>query len=200
MQYLIFDDMTQCSEQEVARLLPLVSEQRREQALRYSHTFGQYCCLKSYELLEQLLTCSAASCRRSRPLNVHPTPTFLYNEHGAPYLEHGPYFSISHSKQGIAVAVSDTPVGIDIEGMRKLDDGLVRKTMNPDEQSRIAASANPTQEFIRLWTRKEAYVKMLGTGIISDMHAILCDTSSVQWHEIVNPDRGYICTICTKNE
>ena len=199
MQYLIFDDMTQCSEQEVARLLPLLSEQRREQALAYKHIFGQYCCLKSYELLEQLLTSSAASCRRSRPLNVHPTPTFLYNEHGAPYLEHGPYFSISHSTQGIAVAVSDTPVGIDIEGMRKLDDGLVRKTMNPDEQSRIAASANPTQEFIRLWTRKEAYVKMLGTGIISDMHAILCDTSSVQWHEIVNPDRGYICTICTKN-
>ena len=191
MQYRIFDDMTQCSEQEVARLLPLVSEQRREQALRYTHTFGQFCCLKSYELLTALLA--------STPYTLHSTPSFLYNEHGAPYLEHGPYFSISHSKQGIAVAVSDTPVGIDIEGMRKLDDGLVRKTMNPDEQSRIAASANPSQEFIRLWTRKEAYVKMLGTGIISDMHAILCDTSSVQWHEIVNPDRGYICTICTKN-
>ena len=46
MLYRIFDDMTQCSEQEVARLLPLVSDQRREQALRYKHTFGQYCCLQ----------------------------------------------------------------------------------------------------------------------------------------------------------
>jgi 4'-phosphopantetheinyl transferase len=200
MQYRIFDDMTQCSAQEVDRLLPLVSAQRREQALRYTHTFGQYCCLKSYEMLQQLLTCSAASCRRSRPLNVHHTPTFLYNEHGAPYLEDGPYFSISHCKQGIAVVVSDQPVGIDIEGMRKVDDGLVRKTMNTQEQAQIAAAANSEQEFIRLWTRKEAYVKMLGTGIISDMHQILQDTEALQWHEIVDIDKGYICTIVTKNE
>ena len=207
MQYLIFNHMDECSAQEVDRLLPLVSAQRREQALRYTHTFGQYCCLKSYEMLQQLLT----SCRYPisnsplgcpiaalpRPIN---TPSFLYNEHGAPYLEDGPYFSISHCKQGIAVVVSDSPVGIDIEGLRKVDDGLVRKTMNTQEQAQIAAAANPEQEFIRLWTRKEAYVKMQGTGIISDMHQILVDTEALQWHEFVDIDRGYICTIVTKNE
>ena len=216
MHYLIFDDMTQCSAQEVDRLLPLVSAQRREQALRYTHTFGQYCCLKSYEMLQQLLT----SCRypisdipypiahspSGRPIAASPRPlpsqslSFLYNEHGAPYLEDGPYFSISHCKQGIAVVVSDQPVGIDIEGMRKVDDGLVRKTMNTQEQAQIADAANPEQEFIRLWTRKEAYVKMQGTGIISDMHQILQDTEALQWHEIVDINKGYICTIVTKNE
>ena len=72
MLYRIFDDMTQCSEQEVARLLPIASSQRREQALRYAHTFGQFCCLKSYEMLTALLA---------------STPSFLYNEYGAPYLE-----------------------------------------------------------------------------------------------------------------
>lgn len=200
MQYLIFDDMTECSEQEVARLLPLVSEQRREQALSYKHLFGQYCCLKSYEMLQQLLTCSAASCRRSRPLNVHPTPTFLYNEHGAPFLADGPYFSISHCKQGIAVVVSDSPVGIDIEGIRQVDEGLVRKTMNIEEQAQIQASAAPDREFIRLWTRKEAYVKLQGTGIISDMHAILVNTERVEWQEHCNIEKGYICTIAIKNE
>ena len=199
--------MDECSAQEVARLLPLVSEQRREQALRYTHTFGQYCCLKSYEMLQQLLT----SCRYpisnsplGRPIAVLPrpinTPSFLYNEHGAPYLEDGPYFSISHCKQGIAVVVSDSPVGIDIEGLRSVDEGLVRKTMNTQEQAQIAAAANPEQEFIRLWTRKEAYVKMQGTGIISDMHQILHNTDALQWHEIVDIDKGYICTIVTKNE
>ena len=192
MHYLIFNDMTQCGEQEVARLLPLVSEQRREQALRYTHTFGQYCCLKSYEMLLHLLV--------STPYTLRATPTFLYNEHGAPYLQDGPCFSISHCKQGIAVAVSDLPIGIDIEGLRTGDEALVRKTMNQEGQSQIAMSQNPEVEFIRLWTRKEAYVKMLGTGIISDMHGILSDVSSVQWHEIADLDRGYICTICTKNE
>ena len=192
MQYRIFDDMTECSEQEIARLLPLVSPQRREQALRYAHTFGQYCCLKSYEMLTALLA--------STPYTLHSTPSFLYNEHGAPYLEDGPYFSISHCKQGIVVAVSETPIGIDIEAIRPLNEGLVQKAMNPQEQAQIAAAANPEQEFIRLWTRKEAYVKMLGTGIISDMHQILQDTEALQWHEIVDINKGYICTIVTKNE
>ena len=188
MLYRIFDDMTECSELEVARLLPLVCEQRRLQALRYTHTFGQYCCLKSYEMLTDLLA--------STSYKLDPRPTFLYNEHGAPSLPDGPYFSISHSKLGIAVAISDEPIGIDIEAIRPLNEGLVQKTMNPQEQAQIAAAANPAQEFIRLWTRKEAYVKMLGTGIISDMHQILQDTEALQWHEIVDINKGYICTIC----
>ena len=184
--------MTECSEQEIARLLPLVSEQRREQALRYTHTFGQYCCLKSYEMLTDLLA--------STPYPLHSTPSFLYNEHGAPSLPDGPYFSISHSKLGIAVAISDEPIGIDIEAIRPLNEGLVQKTMNPQEQAQIAAAANPAQEFIRLWTRKEAYVKMLGTGIISDIHKILCDMLPVNWMEVIREDKGYICTIVEKNE
>ena len=190
MLYQVFDDMTQCSEQEIARLLPLVSPQRREQALRYTHTFGQFCCLKSYEMLTELLA--------STPYTLHPTPSFLYNEHGAPYLENGPYFSISHCKQGIAVAVSETPIGIDIETIRPLNEGLVRKTMNDVEQTHIFSSSHPEVEFIRLWTQKEAYVKMQGTGIISDLHDILCNVSNVAWEEILELEKGFICTICQK--
>lgn len=183
--------MNQCSEQEIVRLLNIVSTQRREQALRYTHTFGQFCCLKSYEMLTALLA--------STPYTLHPTPSFLYNEHGAPYLEDGPYFSISHCKQGIAVAVSDTPIGIDIETIRPLNEGLVHKAMNLQEQAQIATAANPAQEFIRLWTRKEAYVKMQGTGIISEMHNILSNTLGVTWEEILNTEKEYICTICKKD-
>ena len=190
MLYQVFDDMTQCSEQEIARLLPLVSPQRREQALRYTHMFGQFCCLKSYEMLTELLA--------STPYTIHPTPSFLYNEYGAPYLENGPYFSISHCKQGIAVAVSETPIGIDIETTRPLNEGLVRKTMNDVEQTHIFSSSHPETEFIRLWTQKEAYVKMQGTGIISDMHDILCNATNVHWEEFLDVEKRFICTICQK--
>ena len=191
MRYRIFDDMTQCSEQEVARLLPLVSPQRREQALRYTHMFGQFCCLKSYEMLTELLA--------STPYTLHPTPSFLYNEYRAPYLENGPYFSISHCKQGIAVAVSETPIGIDIEAIRPFNEGLMRKTMNSEEQTYILSSLNPEIEFIRLWTQKEAYVKMQGTGIIADMHDILCNATNVHWEEILDVEKRFICTICKKD-
>lgn len=161
MTYCLFDDMTQCTEQEVARLLPLVSDQRRQQALAYKHLFGQFCCLKSYELLVQLL----ASTGYQTPDTGFPT--FLYNEHGAPCLEHGPCFSISHCKHGIAVAVSENPIGIDIEHIRTAKPELVARTMNEKEQNVICSAPSPDVAFTRLWTQKEAVLKMQGTGILS---------------------------------
>ena len=159
MTYLLFDDMTQCTEQEVARLLPLVSEQRRQQALAYTHLIGQFSCLKSYELLMQLLSFP------SYP--IPNTPSFLYNEHGAPYIEGGPYFSISHCKHGIAVAIGEKPIGIDIEHIRTAKPELVAHTMNEKEQAQIWAADSPDVAFTCLWTQKEAVLKMRGTGITS---------------------------------
>ena len=194
MLYRIFDDMTQCSEQEVARLLPLVSAQRREQALGYKHTFGQYCCLQSYKMLCELL----AEWSRVHQLPINQQPIFLYNDYGAPYIEGGPYFSISHCKRGIAVAVSENPIGIDIEAIRTFSPELMRKTMNEDEQLRITSSAIPEVEFIRFWTQKEALLKLQGTGIISDLHHVLTHAQDVFWTEISPLDKGYICTIANR--
>lgn len=194
MLYRIFDDMTQCSEQEVTRLLPLVSAQRREQALRYKHTFGQYCCLQSYKMLCELL----AEWSRVHQLPINQQPIFLYNDYGAPYIEGGPHFSISHCKRGIAVAVSENPIGIDIESIRTFKPELMRKTMNEDEQLRITSSAIPEVEFIRFWTQKEALLKLQGTGIISDLHHVLTHAQDVFWTEISPLDKGYICTIANR--
>ncbi len=194
MLYRIFDDMTQCNEQEVTRLLPLVSAQRREQALGYKHTFGQYCCLQSYKMLCELL----AEWSRVHQLPINQQPIFLYNDYGAPYIEGGPHFSISHCKRGIAVAVSENPIGIDIEAIRPFSPELMRKTMNEDEQLRITSSAIPEVEFIRFWTQKEALLKLQGTGIISDLHHVLTHAHDVSWTEISPLDKGYICTIANR--
>jgi 4'-phosphopantetheinyl transferase len=191
MLYRIFDDMNQCSEQAIARLLPLVSAQRREQALRYQHTFGQFCCLQSYVMLRQLL----AEWGRAQQVPVNEQPIFLYNEYGAPLIEGGPYFSISHCKVGIAVAVSENPIGIDIETIRVFKPDLMYKTMNEDEQLRVMSSVTPEEEFIRLWTQKEALLKLQGTGIIADLHHVLTHSQNVSWTEITHQSPDYICTI-----
>ena len=132
-------------------MLPLVSAQRREQALRYKHTFGQFCCLKSWLMLNEL---SAFSLQHS---------DFKYNEHGKPYIEGAPHFSISHCKEGIAVVVDDKPIGIDIESIRRADPELIERTMSNDERLAI----KDDRDFTRFWTQKEALVKALGTGIES---------------------------------
>ena len=148
MQVAIFDHMNECTETEVQRMLPLVSEQRRQQALRYKHTLGRYCCLKSWLMLTDLMGIEVE---------------WQYNEHGKPYFEDGPFFSISHCKAGIAVAVGDKPIGIDIESIRHADPELIERTMNAEERQQIQSD----RDFTRLWTQKEAVAKALGTGITS---------------------------------
>ena len=147
----VFDRMEQCTEQEVQRMLPLVSAQRREQAMRYKHTLGQFCCLKSWLMLKEM---------------IGEMEEWQYNEHGKPFIHHTPYtihFSISHCKAGIAVAVDEKPIGIDIEAIRHADEELIERTMNAEERQQIQTD----RDFIRLWTQKEAVVKMQGTGITS---------------------------------
>ena len=152
MRVRIFDRMEECTDEAVQAMLPMVSQQRREQALRYRHLFGRFCCLKSWLMLSAMHIGEM---------------DFLYNEHGKPYIEGGPFFSISHCKEAIAVALDDQPIGIDVESIRRFDPELVTRTMNDSEQALIAASAHPERAFIRLWTQKEAVLKMEGTGIES---------------------------------
>ena len=191
MTYCLFDDMTQCTEQEVARLLPLVSDQRRQQALAYKHLFGQFCCLKSYELLMQLLVSSGFWTPDTG------FPTFLYNEHGAPRLEQGPCFSISHCKHAIAVAISEKPVGIDIEHIRTAKPELVARTMNEQEQNVICSAPSPDVAFTRLWTQKEAVLKMQGTGILSidGMKNTLVAIENIDLQTKVNIEKQYAYTL-----
>jgi len=160
----IFDDMTQVTEAEVQRMLPLVDEQRRDEALRYRFLFGQFACLKSWLMLKELL----------KTLGVNDLK-MERNEHGKPFLVHHPevHFNLSHCKNGIAVVVDSSPVGIDIESFRKDNIALVNKTMNAAEAEWIRASSAPVETFTQYWTKKEAVLKLRGTGIVDDLHHVL---------------------------
>ena len=169
MKYLVFDNMAACTEADIQRLLPLVSTQRREQALRFHHLFGQWACLKTYEMLLSLLQPDIALSQ----WDLASLPEFSYNEFGKPFLPQGSCFSISHCRQALAVAVCESAIGIDVESVRKADDALIRRTMNGEEQDLIARSDDAARAFIRLWTQKEAVLKWQGTGIVDDLQGVL---------------------------
>ena len=164
----IFDQMEQCTEEEVARLLLLVTEQRREQAMRYRHTFGRYACLKTYLMLCELVG--------KREL------IFTYTEKGKPLLRDYPgiHFSISHCRNGLAVAVDSRPVGIDIEAFRTFSGPLLERCMDPDEAGIIRKAASPELAFAAFWTRKEAVLKLRGTGLAGDLHQVLHGTEKTE--------------------
>ena len=181
----IFDDMTQVTEAEVQRMLPLVDVQRREEALRFKHLFGQFACLKSWLMLNALL----------RPLGIDDLE-MEYNEHGKPFLVHHPevHFNLSHCKNGIAAVFDFSPVGIDIESFRKGSTALINRTMNPAEAEWIRSSSEPIEAFTQFWTKKEAVVKLRGTGIIDDLHHVL-DGNSYQLETHLNREKGYAWSV-----
>lgn len=212
MDYLLFDDMTQCTAEEVERMSWLVSEQRRGQALRYKHIFGQFACLKSYCMLLELL-------RKHQWIGANECPDFAVNEYGKPRLidangnsiealtmaneasclprqERTPLeFSISHCKKGILVAIDTQPIGVDIESVRRVDEALVQHTMNSREVEEIHASDNPDMAFTRLWTQKEAVLKQRGTGINCDLRNVLTDNQLPHLQTIVDTQKGYAYSI-----
>ncbi len=72
-------------------------------------------------------------------------------ERGKPYANGlALHFSISHSGDWVAVAVSDRPIGIDMEVLRPVD---------PRLSQRIGAAP---ERFFEEWTAKEAHFKIYG--------------------------------------
>ena len=180
--------MDQITEEEIRRLLPLVSDERREEALQYKHLFGQFACLKSYVMLRELLE----SLGLSHPFRMER------NEHGKPFLADYPeiHFNLSHCKNGIAVVVSDQPVGIDIERYHKFSDALLRHTMNEAEQKVIMESYDPERTFTEFWTKKEAVFKLHGTGILREqLHTLLDGPELVE--TVTEEAKRYVISIAT---
>jgi 4'-phosphopantetheinyl transferase len=97
------------------------------------------------------------------------------HEHGRPSLaldavrSAPPSFSLSHSGDVAVVAVADEPIGADVERVRprRYLDAVARRVLRDDEFARWAAlpETDRVVAFLRVWTAKEAYVKLLGVGI-----------------------------------
>lgn len=96
---------------------------------------------------------------------------FSYGAHGKPFIaESSISFNVSHTGSYILLLFAKRhAVGVDIEQIKT---GLpFDRIMNRyfSEQERLAIKAFPQDEqlkaFFQLWTRKEAYLKALGTGL-----------------------------------
>ena len=163
-----------------------ISEQRREQALKFKHEQGQRLCVLAYQLLKKGL---------QQEYGITENPIFEYNEHGKPSIVGHPdiCFNLSHCKEAVVCVISDLPVGVDVESIREYKESLVRYTMNDEEIREIEPSENPAATFIRLWTMKEATMKLIGTGISNDMKTVI-DTTKYKYTTVER--QQYIYTIC----
>jgi 4'-phosphopantetheinyl transferase len=86
------------------------------------------------------------------------------------------HFSISHVDQLAIVAISLThDVGIDVECIdQNVSKNVIAEFCHLDEHHSVGGLPRPQEirEFIRLWTLKEAYAKMIGLGHALDFKMI----------------------------
>ena len=162
-----------------------ISSQRRDQALKFKYEEGRRLCVLAYRLLKQALR---------DEFGFEGNPLFEYNAHGKPSIVGHPefHFNLSHCKEAVVCVVSHQPVGIDVEVIREHKEDLVRYTMNDDEVRQVEAAIFPATAFIRLWTMKEATLKLDGKGIIDDLKHVI-DPERIHYTTIERPK--YVYTI-----
>lgn len=89
-----------------------------------------------------------------------------YGSNGKPEIE-GICFNISHSKKMVVCAVSNKPVGCDIEKISAAPQKVADRFFSKNEIEHLAqfSGEEKNREFYRLWTMKESYMKMTGEGM-----------------------------------
>lgn len=84
------------------------------------------------------------------------------------------HFSLSHSGDLVLLAFADAPVGVDVEVLPAPEAAAdVAAALHPAERTALAAlpGAVLPAAFARCWTRKEAYLKGIGTGLAEEPSA-----------------------------
>ena len=191
MKFLIDDNMTPMTEEQFNDCLSRVSEQRREKVLKYKFQAGREQSLKAYMLLQKLL---------KEEYGITEPPVFRELENGKPVIvgHEDIHFNMSH--YAVACAVSNEPVGIDVEVVKeKVKDELARYVLSDEELEGLTPL-----KFTRLWTMKEAVVKLSGRGITGkdQLRPLLDDfhkgKSPLQIITKDFPEKKYVVSICYK--
>lgn len=131
-------------------------------------------------------------------------------EHGKPQIE-GLQFNLSHSGNIVICAVSDEPVGCDVEQLRKAPQAVAERFFTENEKAYLSQFSGEAYDiaFFRLWTMKESYVKMTGEGIgltigvyeivVDEEEKVLRDGEIQECYLSEIEMDGYIISVCAKN-
>lgn len=159
---------------QVEHRLAVLDDGERERADRFLHARDRRDYVAAHVLARHLLAHLGAG--RPAELAFHP------DGNGKPRLVPAAghreiCFNLTHTDGLVAVAATDgINVGIDAEAIdrRLVDDDVARTVFTADEMATLDGLDGAVRRyaFFRLWTLKEAAVKMLGTGLSTPLDAV----------------------------
>lgn len=172
-------------------LLGFVSVEKRKKIERLRFDIDKKLSLYS-EVLVRCLACSA--------LDIKNTDIqIVQSKSGKPFVNNHPefHFSISHTRNALAVGISKEPVGVDIERIRQADLRIARRFFTGDELKWIEdAEAESDGRFFSIWTKKEAALKRFGEGIshIRSVDVLSDDLSGLLFTVRI---KDYLISVCS---
>ena len=150
-------------------LYELLSPDEQERSARFK--FAKH--RTSFVVARGLLRIVLGNYMNAKPAAID----FQYGPCGKPVVKGAPqvHFNVSHSEQVVLYGLRlDHEIGVDIERIRPMDDleGIARRFFSPAECRDLLAipEQHRTKAFFDCWTRKEAFIKFLGTGLSFPLH------------------------------
>ena len=108
---------------------------------------------------------------------ICPTKTIIYNEFGAPELNNGKHVSISHSKQLVAIIISDKKTGLDIEQISEKSLRLVSKFISEKDLIKLNKEKSTL-----IWCIKESIFKWHQKGGVDFIKDIIISEFNLEEH------------------
>ncbi len=155
--YMFFDEKSDFSI--YSKYIRFVSEERQKKIDRFYFQKDKLTSLLAEMLARYII---------SEKIKIQKDKIIIDREgKGKPYLRGVDkyHFSISHSGGCIAFVDDTDRIGVDTEKIEKCDIKIAKRFFTPEEYEIINEKENIDEEFFRVWTQKEAYLKMTGDGI-----------------------------------
>lgn len=153
-------------EQIKPKLLMLLPEETRKKVNAFARSNDS-----QRSLLGELLARHLLYKATGKPL---PDEAFTTGDKGKPAHDgfRGIHFNITHSGEWVAVALSSGCVGVDVEKMRKIPEGVARRFFSEAENNWLDSAKTEAERkdiFFTLWTLKESFLKAIGKGLTKSL-------------------------------
>lgn len=180
IEYVVLDEKLKI--EELSGYIALLPHERQEKIARYRFEKDKLLSLAAGLLIRRAIGESE----------------IVLGEHGKPYAQNGVYFSVSHSGRVAAIAVDDTELGLDVEELPAPDRlKIADRFYHPAERAYVKEAEDRRRAFSEIWTRKEAYLKMTGEGISTDLTAFDTLAQPLKGQTVTLPLDGYCLSVCS---
>lgn len=173
----------------------LVSSEKQEKINRFRFDIDKKLSLYS-ELLLRIIVCRNKNIKNKEIV-------FKNTYYGKPILRNVSNFefNISHTRNAIAVAQSDFPIGVDIEVIKSAEMEIAQRYFNRLEISYITENVcDQDKRFFEIWTKKEAYIKYIGKGLSMNLNSF-CSFEHNIFYRFYNINGAeYVISVCNHTE